>query len=473
MIDHAQTAPVPGEATVGSRTRLGLGALSWSLFEGARNPYIVLIVIYVFMPYISAAVVGDPVKGQQLVSQFAQYAGWIVMLTAPFLGAAVDALGKRKLWLGLLVALMCPLMALLWFVRSDGSGIPLTVAMLMIMGLNVLFPYTEVLHNSLLVKAAGLRGAHKASGLALALGNFISVLALLFTMCAFVLPAKAHFPIPAPLFGLDPDSHEPERIVGPMVALIFALGVLPLFLFTPDAERTGISPVRAFADGARTLVRMVKTVGHHRDAAIFLASRMFYVDGMTAILFYYGIYAAGVMHWGPLELLVNGILLSILAVLGGFVGGWMDAGFGPKRAVQVSLAVSLVGVVGLLGMAPGQILYAWSYDIAAQPPLWAGPVFKTMPDVVFIAIGCVTSIFITAQYASSRTLLTRLAPPTQTGTFFGLYALSGTATVWLGSLMVNLGTSLFHSQQGGLATTTLLLGLGFVGLMFVKAPAET
>lgn len=466
MIGESVAPAAPANAAA----RPALGRLSWSLFEGARNPYIVLIVIYVFMPYISASVVGDPVRGQELVSRFAQYAGWIVMFTAPFLGAAVDALGRRKLWLGLLVVLMCPLMALLWFVRPDGTGIPLLGAMLMIMTLNVLFPYTEVLHNSLLVRAAGLRDAHKASGLALALGNLFSVLALVFTMCAFVLPAKAAFPFPAPLFGLDPAAHEPERIVGPMAALIFALGALPLFLFTPDAARTGISAARAFRDGAASLWRMVKTVRAHRDAAIFLLSRMFYVDGMTAILFYYGIYAAGVMHWGPLELLVNGILLSILAILGGFVGRWMDAGLGPKRAVQVSLAVSLLGVLGLLGMAPDRILYFWIYD-PAQPPLWAGPVIRTLPDLVFVAIGCLSSVFITAQYASSRTLLTRLAPPTQTGAFFGLYALSGTATVWLGSLMVNLGTHLFHSQQGGMATTMLLLGLGFVGLMFVRERA--
>ena len=45
----------------------------------------------------------------------------------------------------------------------------------------VLFNYNEILHNSLLVRAAGLSGAHRASGLALSLGNLFSVLALAFT----------------------------------------------------------------------------------------------------------------------------------------------------------------------------------------------------------------------------------------------------------------------------------------------------
>ena len=45
---------------------------------------------------------------------------------------------------------------------------------------------------------------------------------------------------------------------------------------------------------------------------------------MTTILIYAGVYAVGVMKWQALEMLAYGILLSILAVLGGFVGRWMD-----------------------------------------------------------------------------------------------------------------------------------------------------
>jgi UMF1 family MFS transporter len=100
--------------------------------------------------------------------------------------------------------------------------------------------------------------------------------------------------------------------------------------------------------------------------------------------------------------------------------------------------------------------------------MWEGPFFRTLPDWVFLLIGFSNAVFITAHYASSRTLLTRLTPPAQTGAFFGVYALSGTATSWLGPLLVNTGTHLFRTQQGGFATVTLLLALGFAGLLFVR-----
>jgi len=43
-----------------------LGYRSWAVFEGARNPYVILVTIYIFAPYFSTTIVGDPVKGQGL-----------------------------------------------------------------------------------------------------------------------------------------------------------------------------------------------------------------------------------------------------------------------------------------------------------------------------------------------------------------------------------------------------------------------
>jgi len=88
--------------------------------------------------------------------------------------------------------------------------------------------------------------------------------------------------------------------------------------------------------------------------------------------------------------------------------------------------------------------------------------------VIFLLIGFVNAVFITAQYASARTMLTRLTPPEKTGAFFGVYALSGVATGWLGPMMVNFGTNLTKTQQGGFATVIILLVAGLAGLGFVR-----
>jgi UMF1 family MFS transporter len=253
-----------------------------------------------------------------------------------------------------------------------------------------------------------------------------------------------------------------------MTAVMLLLGTIPILLFTPDAARSAVSIPAAFANGARSLWRMLTTVGRFRDAAIFLVARSFYVDGMTAVLTFFGIYATGVMHWGALEMLVIGIILTVLAVIGGFLARFFDGVLGPRRAVQLEILMSLIGIIALLGMAPDRIFFFWHYNPALHAPMWNGPFFRTLPEWIFTLIGFSNAVFITAHYASSRTLLTRLTPPDQTGAFFGAYAVSGTATVWLAPLMVNLGTRLFKTQQGGFAMITILLAVGFVGLLFLR-----
>ena len=464
--------PVPATA-YDPKAKLSLGAACWSLFEGGRTPYVILITIYIFMPYLARTVVGDPVKGQVLVSQMQQYSGWTVALTAPLLGASIDKLGGRKFWLGLILALMVPLIASLWFTKADGSGLSVTATLLIAYVVGVLFVYSEVFHNSLLIRAAGFSTAHKASGLALSLGNGFSVLALGFTAWAFALPGLASTAswswLPhAPLFGLSRALHEPERVVALLSAALFATCAGPCFFFTPDAPRSGVPVLTAFRSGAADLWGMIRTVRDFRDAATFLLSRMFYVDGMTAILIFSGIYASGVMKWGPLELLIWGIILSILAVFGGFVGRWMDHFLGPKRSVQIAIGMATLGMIASLGMAPDKILYLWHWDPGTHANVWNGPFFRSVPEWIYLLIGFSNAVFITAHYASSRTLLTRLTPPEKSGAFFGVYALSGTATVWLGSMLVNLGTRVFKTQQGGMASIIVLLAIGFVGLTFVK-----
>src|SRR5215470_9784892 len=75
------------------------GRVSWVLFEWARNPYVLVITVYVYATYFSRDVVGDPVKGQALWAAIQGYAGLAVAGLAPFLGAIADAGGRRKPWL--------------------------------------------------------------------------------------------------------------------------------------------------------------------------------------------------------------------------------------------------------------------------------------------------------------------------------------------------------------------------------------
>jgi len=445
--------------------KLPASARAWALYEGVRTPYVLLIKVYIFIPYLATILVGDPVRGQSLVAKLGMSYGLLAALTAPLLGVAMDRIGPRKPLLAALTAVLVACCASLWWATPDGLGLAATGAIIFVAGL--MFAYTEVLHNSLLPFAAPSAQTSATSGTGLALGSAISVLLLIFILWGFALPAKmaASWLPAAPLFGLSAAAHEPERIVGPIVALIFACGALPLFFVGRDAPR-GIGG--GVGDSFRQLKATIRTLPSNRPMGIFLLSRMTYTDGLTAILLYTGIYAAGVMGWGPLELTALAIIVSCFLAIGGLVGARLDRAFGPRRAIQIELAIVIIGQILLIGLAPDRFFYL---PFVAEP-LWDGPMFTTVPEMAFVAIACFNAIGTCGCYASSRSMLTSLATPATVGSWFGLYALSGTVTIWLGSALVGAVTAIWSSQQAGFAALVALLIAGCLGMAFVNDPAR-
>ncbi|MEI9988591.1 MAG: MFS transporter [Rhizomicrobium sp.] len=456
-----------GDVVAAKSKRLSLSAWSWALYQGARDPYIILIATYIFTPYFTQVVIGNAVRGQALVSTLNLVAGLAVALTAPFLGAAVDRLGPRKPWLLFCTAGSVPLICALWFVEPNGTGLSVAAAMAFMAVITVLISYTEVFYNAMLVGAAGAAEQPRASGLSLTLGNVTTIFMFIFVLVAFVLPGRTTLPfIPAhPLFGLSPTLHEPERIVGPIVGIFYALGALPLFLFSGDTTRSAVRFAAAFRDGAGRLVAMFRGLHVPRDIGIYLAARMLYADAKMALIIFGGVYAAGVMQWGVVELVVLGMVTTVAGIWGGVLGGWLDVRIGPKYAIITEIGVSVIGVLAQLGLDRHTIFYFWhAGDIAA----WNAPLFKTWPELVYVGVAFVISVVGTASWASSRTLMVRLSPPDEVGTFFGLYALSGTATVWFGPLLIGIFTSIFQTQQAGFAPIVLMLCAGLAMMTLVR-----
>jgi UMF1 family MFS transporter len=441
-------------------------ANAWVLAQATRDPYVILIAIYIFAPYYVTRVIGDPVAGQTLVASANKWGGWVVLLTAPLLGATIDRLGPRKPWLAAVVAALALLIGSLWFTPPGGGGLPGGAVIVILAAITALFAYHEMLHNALLLPATGMGGAARASGRALAGGNAFSVVMLIGVLFAFALPGKVGWSWlpPAPLFGLDPSRGEPDRITTLIVATTMALGAIPLFVWVPDMKRSALSLREAVRAGAADLLRLAREARGHRDALIFLAARMVYTDGLTAILVFGGLYAAGAMRWATLEMLGYGIILSVAAVIGGLFAGWLDTRIGPKLAVKLELLLLVVMQTLALGMGRDRLFFRpWH-----GAPLWDGPMFTTLPEITFLALGCGLAIAVTAAYASSRTLLTRVAPPDKLGVFFGLYVLSGTATMWLGPMLVEAATRWGGSQAWGMAPVVGMLAAGLALLMLVK-----
>ena len=121
-----------------------LGYYSWVFAHLARDPVYILIIIYIFLPYLSNTVIGDPVKGQATIGYVQSLSAWLVALTIPFLGAIADKDGRRKPWvLGTVLVMAVASIGLWWVTPLPGSQGALLGLVLLFM-IYTAFPISEV-----------------------------------------------------------------------------------------------------------------------------------------------------------------------------------------------------------------------------------------------------------------------------------------------------------------------------------------
>ncbi|MSQ97847.1 MAG: hypothetical protein EXR85_00890 [Xanthomonadales bacterium] len=77
-------------SATGEKVASRLGQVSWAVYECARSPYLSLVTIYVFAPYFTNTVIGDPIRGQGMWSFANTIAGFLVAILAPLTGAMAD-----------------------------------------------------------------------------------------------------------------------------------------------------------------------------------------------------------------------------------------------------------------------------------------------------------------------------------------------------------------------------------------------
>lgn len=420
-----------------------LAQTGWALYEWARNPHYTLVLIFLFAPYFGTALAGDAVTGQAAWGYLQAATGAMVAVLAPLLGAMADGSGRRKPWVLASTALALPGLVLLWLATPGSSLVTVGIA---VASATIALEVATVFHNAMLPRLAAPGRIGWLSGVGFALGNVGGIVLLLVVLAVFVLPAQ-------PAMGIDRAQHEIERLVGPLAALWLAVFTLPFVLATPDVGSAPVPPRAAIRRGVQTLAATVRRARAHRASFLFLLARMIYNDGMLALQQFGGIYGAGVFGWKATELGLFGVLLILSAAAGGLAGGWLDDRVGSRRLILISLLGLAAAVILIVSLAPDSMLFG---AVGLPTDRVDGP-FGSAAERWFLALAAAAGVLFGPCFASSRTLAARLAPPGMSAEYFGLYALSGTVTAFLGPLAIALATAAFASQRAGLGMVVLFL----------------
>jgi UMF1 family MFS transporter len=246
--------------------------------------------------------------------------------------------------------------------------------------------------------------------------------------------------------------------------LIFAI---PLFLFTPDRARSELPLWRVIREGIASVISTVRSLKRYGNVAHYIGARTLFNDGLTGVLLFSGIFAAGTFHLGTLPMTIYGLLIVFFGMLGGFLGGWLDDKFGSKAALLITVGGTAISFALTLTMAPDRIFWLIPVDPHAAKVLPI-PLFNTWPQLIYSALSSLNSMFVIGAYANNRTMLARIAPIEKMTEFFGLMSLSGTAATFLAPVMVSWMTWWTHSQRGGMVAIVALLLAGWVWMLFVK-----
>jgi len=429
-------APVPNDPT-GAVIRGGTRAVvGWCLFDWANSAFPTVINTFVFATYFTSSVASDPVSGTSAWGYANTIAGVLIALLSPPLGAIADRGGGSKPMLALFVPLTGLFAASLWFVEPD-PGWVLPGLALYVAG-TISFELGTVFYNSMLPRIADPSRIGRISGWGWGVG-YIGGLACL-VLCLMVLIQ----PDPAP-FGLDRTALEHVRATSLVVGAWTVVFAIPLFLYVPGQDGAREPWGQAIRNGMGAILRLLPELRRRPDIARFLLARLFYTDGLNTLFAFGAIYAAGTFGMATDEIILLGIVLNVTAGAGAAGFAFLDDRLGPKPVVLVALAgLALIGA-GLL-VAPDK---TWFWILAAPLGLFFGP----------------------AQ-AASRTLMAKLAPPDQQSEFFGLFALSGRITSFMGPAVLATVTAWSGSQRAGMSTILVFLALGAAILLTVRPPAR-
>jgi UMF1 family MFS transporter len=408
-------------------------AWAWAMFDWANSAFPTVVSTFVIAAYFTKGIAPDPVTGQAQWGLMQTVAAIGIALASPLLGAVADAGGRRRTLLALCTGVLVLSTAGLWFARPEPAYAAWALACVGIA--TIAFELGTVFYNSLLPQVAAPAQLGRVSGFAWGLGYAGGLVCLGVALLLLVRPDPA-------LFGLDRGAAEHVRATALLTAAWIALFAWPVLVALPDPPGPRPAWGVAMRQGLGEIRAVLRSLPGNPTMLRFLVARLFYTDGLNTLFAFGAIYAAGVFGMGFEKILVFGITLNLTAGLGAAGFGLVADRIGARRTVLVSLvAMILLGAGVLLAREE-----AWFWGFALSLGLFIGPV-----------------------QAASRALMASLAPPGEVAAYFGLFALSGRATGFLGPAVLAAVTVATDSQRAGMATVVVFLAIGAAILATVKA----
>ena len=402
--------------------------LNFALYDFANSAFTTIVITFIFSTYFAKQIAPNPILGQSYWGWAIGTTGILVAIIGPILGSIADKKNYTELFIKLFTIMCISLTALLWF--SKPSEKYLLFTLIIVASANFFYELSLIFYNSILKRIAEPSDLGKSSGFSFALGYIGGILILIICIKIFidndVLP-----------FGLSKENSENIRATSIVVAIWYLVFSIP-FLFSLKKKIN--NKIEVSSNNIKKIKDLIWNNGLN-NLGKFLIARMLYADGLNAIIVMGGIFAVGVFKLEIKDLLVLSILMNITAFIGAIVGGYANDKFTSKSVIIFSL-------LGLI----------FSSTI----------ILVIKAQLLFLVFAAINGFFIGPIQSASRVFITKSIDENNQASGFGLFALSGKLTSFIGPLLVSTITYISNSQRIGFSSAIILLLIGLIILLKVK-----
>ena len=402
--------------------------LNFALYDFANSAFTTIIITFIFSTYFAKQIAPNPVLGQSYWGWAIGTTGILVAIIGPILGSYADKKNFTEFFIKLFTILCISLTTLLWFSKPSEKYLLFTLIIVALA--NFFYELSLIFYNSILKRISKTSDLGKSSGFSFALGYIGGILILIICIKIFidndVLP-----------FGLSKENSENIRATSIVVAVWYLIFSIP-FLFSLKKKIN--NKIELSSDNIKKIKDLIWNNGLN-NLGKFLIARMLYADGLNAIIVMGGIFAVGVFNLEIKDLLILSILMNVTAFIGAIVGGYANDKFSSKSVIIFSL-------LGLI-ISSSIILFVKS-------------------QLFFLIFAAINGFFIGPIQSASRVFITKSIDENNQASGFGLFALSGKLTSFIGPLLVSTITYISSSQRIGFSSAIILLLIGLLILLKVK-----
>ncbi len=402
--------------------------INFALYDFANSAFTTIVITFIFSTYFAKEIAPNPVLGQSYWGWTIGITGIVVAIIGPLLGSFADKKNYTEFFIKIFTIICISLTCLLWFSKPSEKYLLYT---LLIVGLaNIFYELSLIFYNSILKKISETKNLGKSSGFSFALGYLGGIIVLIICITIFI----DNDTLP---FGLSKENSENVRATSILVALWYLIFAIP-FLF--NLKKINNNKIQKTANNTKKFKELIWDKGLN-NIGKFLLARMLYADGLNAIIVMGGIFAVGVFNLEIKDLLVLSVLMNITAFIGAIIGGYANDRFSSKNVIIFSL-------IGLI-LSSSIILFLQS-------------------KIIFLIFASINGFFIGPVQSASRVFMTKSIDENNQASGFGLFALSGKSTSFIGPLLVSTITFISNSQKIGFSSAIALLLIGLIILLKVK-----